>query len=101
MKGGIVGVLCALAWQTASAQSLPELEAFVDGVVGASMSHDPIAGVQVAVVRNGEVLLAKGYALESVEPVRGVDPQESLFRIGSISKTFTWIALMQLAERGR
>jgi CubicO group peptidase (beta-lactamase class C family) len=101
MKGGIAGVLCALAWQTASAQSLPELEAFVDGVVGASMSHDPIAGVQVAVVRNGEVLLAKGYGLESVEPVRGVDPQESLFRIGSISKTFTWIALMQLAERGR
>jgi CubicO group peptidase (beta-lactamase class C family) len=101
MKGGIVGVLCALAWQTASAQSLPDLEAFVDGAVGASMSHDPIAGVQVAIVRNGEVLLAKGYGIESVEPRRPVDPNESLFRIGSISKTFTWIALMQLAERGR
>jgi CubicO group peptidase (beta-lactamase class C family) len=101
MRGGIAGVLCALAWQTASAQSLPDLEAFVDGVVGASMAHDPIAGVQVAVVRNGEVLLAKGYGIESVKPFRGVDSQESLFRIGSISKTFTWIALMQLAERGR
>jgi len=101
MKGGIVGILCALAWQTASAQSLPDLEAFVDGVVGASMAHDPIAGVQVAVVRNGEVLLAKGYGIESVEPRRPVDPNESLFRVGSISKTFTWIALMQLAERGR
>ncbi|HEX4971169.1 MAG TPA: serine hydrolase domain-containing protein [Steroidobacteraceae bacterium] len=101
MKGGIIGVLCALAWQTASAQPLPDLEAFVDGLVGASMSQDAIAGVQVAVVRDGEVLLAKGYGIESVEPRRAVDPNESLFRIGSISKTFTWIALMQLAERGR
>ena len=101
MKGGIAGVLCALALQTASAQSLPNLEAFVDGLVGASMSQDAIAGVQVAVVRNGEVLFAKGYGIESVEPRRPVDPNESLFRIGSISKTFTWIALMQLAERGR
>jgi len=101
MKGGIAGVLCALAWQTAGAQSLPDLEAFVDGVVGASMAHDPIAGVQVAVVRNGEVLLAKGYGIESIEPDHPVDPDRSLFRIGSISKTFTWIALMQLAERGR
>jgi CubicO group peptidase (beta-lactamase class C family) len=101
MKGGIVGVLCALAWQIASAQSLPNLEAFVDGLVSASMAHDAIAGVQVAVVRNGEVLLAKGYGTESIEPNHPVDPDQTLFRIGSISKTLTWIALMQLAERGR
>ncbi|HEY7642829.1 MAG TPA: serine hydrolase [Steroidobacteraceae bacterium] len=101
MKGGIAGVLCALAWQTASAQSLPDLEAFVDGVVGAYMSHDQIAGVEVAVVRNGETLLVKGYGIESLEPRRAVDPNQSLFRVGSISKTFTWLALMQLAERGQ
>jgi CubicO group peptidase (beta-lactamase class C family) len=91
-----------LAWQSASADTqLPNLEAFVDGVVGAYMSHDQVAGVQVAVVRNGETLLVKGYGIDSVEPRRVVDPNESLFRIGSISKTFTWISLMQLAERGR
>ena len=80
---------------------LPNLEAFVDGVVGAYMSHDQIAGAQVAVVRNGETLLVKGYGIDSVEPRRTVDPEQSLFRIGSISKTFTWLSLMQLAERGR
>lgn len=95
-------LLAALVWQSASADTqLPNLEAFVDGVVGSYMSHDQIAGVQIAVVRNGETLLVKGYGIASVEPRRPVDPNESLFRIGSISKTFTWISLMQLAERGR
>jgi CubicO group peptidase (beta-lactamase class C family) len=102
MGRAIVVLWAALAWQSAGAQTqLANLESFVDGVVGASMARDQIAGVQVAVVRDGEVLLVKGYGIDSVEPRRSVDPNESLFRIGSISKTFTWIALMQLVERGR
>jgi CubicO group peptidase (beta-lactamase class C family) len=89
----------ALACNPANAE-LPNLEPFVDGVVGAYMSQDHIAGVQVAVVRDGETLLVKGYGIDSVDPRRVVDPQQSLFRIGSISKTFTWLAIMQLVERG-
>ena len=50
---------------------------------------------------NGETLLVKGYGIDSVEPRRAVDPNQSLFRIGSISKTFTWLSIMQLAERGQ
>ncbi|HEX7113709.1 MAG TPA: serine hydrolase domain-containing protein, partial [Steroidobacter sp.] len=84
-----------------SASELPGLEAFVDGVVGGYMQKDKIAGVEVAIVRNGEVLLLKGYGIDRVEPFRRVDPTRSLFRIGSISKTFTWLALLQLAERGQ
>ena len=89
----------ALALVAASA--LPNLEAFVDGVVSGYMSQQQIAGVEVAVVRNGETLLVKGYGIDSVEPRRAVDPRQSLFRLGSISKTFTWLSIMQLAERGR
>ena len=89
----------ALALLAASA--LPNLEAFVDGVVGSYMSQQQIAGVEVAVVRNGETLLVKGYGIDSVEPRRAVDPRQSLFRLGSISKTFTWISIMQLVERGQ
>jgi CubicO group peptidase (beta-lactamase class C family) len=94
-------LLAALVSFAASANSLPNLEAFVDGVVGGYMSQQQIAGVEVAVVRNGETLLVKGYGIDSVAPRRAVDPRQSLFRLGSISKTFTWISLMQLAERGR
>jgi CubicO group peptidase (beta-lactamase class C family) len=84
-----------------AAVSLPNLEAFVDGVVGASMAQDQIAGAQVAVVADGATLLVKGYGIDAVEPRRAVDPNQSLFRIGSISKTFTWLSIMQLAERGK
>jgi CubicO group peptidase (beta-lactamase class C family) len=95
-------LLAALvSFSAAADESLPDLEAFVDGVVGSFMSQQQIAGAEVAVVRNGETLLVKGYGIESVEPRRAVDPSQSLFRLGSISKTFTWLSIMQLAERGR
>jgi len=96
-----VVLFAALVCQSAAAESLPNLESFVDGVVGGFMSQQQIAGAEVAVVRDGEILLVKGYGIDQVEPRRAVDPNESLFRLGSISKTFTWLSIMQLAERGK
>lgn len=78
-----------------------DLEAFVDGVVRNSMTRDHIAGVTVAVVQNGQVVLKKGYGVASLNDGRRVDPDRTLFRVGSISKTFTWIALMNEVEAGR
>jgi CubicO group peptidase (beta-lactamase class C family) len=78
-----------------------ELEAFVDGMVRDAMAREHIAGVTIAVVQNGQVVLKKGYGFASLRNHRPVDPDNSLFRIGSISKTFTWIALMKEAEAGR
>ncbi|MDR3508867.1 MAG: serine hydrolase [Caulobacteraceae bacterium] len=75
------------------------LEAYVDGAVRNAMTHDHIAGVSVAIVQNGQVVLTKGYGF--ARPGRPVDPDRTLFRLGSISKTFTWIALMKDAEAGR
>lgn len=78
-----------------------ELEAFVDGAVRSAMARDHIAGVTVSVVQNGQVVLKKGYGFASLSPARKVDPDRTLFRIGSISKTFTWVALMKEVEAGR
>jgi len=77
------------------------LAAFVDGVVRTSMERDAIAGVTVAVVDAQSDLLLRGYGNAAIEPMRAVDPQTTLFRLGSISKTFTCIAAMQLAEQGK
>ena len=76
-----------------------ELEALVDGLVRESMASNHIAGVAVSVVQNGQVVLKKGYGFAG--PNRPVDPDQTLFRLGSISKTFTWIALMKEVEAGR
>lgn len=87
----------------ARGEALPpaELEAFVDGVVKEAMARDHIAGVTVSVVQHGQIVLKKGYGFASAAPERRVDPDRTLFRIGSISKTFTWIALMNEVEAGR
>jgi CubicO group peptidase (beta-lactamase class C family) len=76
-----------------------ELGPFVDGIVRATMARDHIAGVAVAVVQDGQVVLKNGYGFAG--PGRPVDPDRTLFRIGSISKTFTWIAAMKEVEAGR
>jgi CubicO group peptidase (beta-lactamase class C family) len=77
------------------------LEAFVDGLVRPLMkNHNSPSGV-VAIVRGGELLLAKGYGYQDVEAGITVDPARTLFRPGSVSKLFTWVAVMQLAEQGR
>ncbi len=84
-------------------QGLPpvELEAFVDGVVLQAMSDHHIPGASVSVVQNGQILLKRGYGFANLSPARRVDPDATLFRIGSISKTFTWILVLKEVEAGR
>jgi CubicO group peptidase (beta-lactamase class C family) len=78
-----------------------ELEAFVDGLIGGQLESNNVAGATVAVVANGELLLAKGYGYADVAEREPVDPTTTLFRIGSVSKLFTWTAVMQLVEEGK
>ncbi|MFC3070821.1 serine hydrolase domain-containing protein [Phenylobacterium soli] len=87
----------------APGQPLPvgELDGFVDGYVRAAMAQAHIAGVTVSVVQNGQVVMKRGYGFASLSPARRVDPDRTLFRIGSISKTFTWLEVLKQAEAGR
>lgn len=78
-----------------------ELESFVDGIVKAGMLALNVAGAQVVVVQGGRPVLLKGYGLSNLDPAQPVDPQQTLFRIGSISKVFTWMLVMREVERGR
>jgi CubicO group peptidase (beta-lactamase class C family) len=85
----------------ARADDLPaRVEAFTDGYVRALQRHDHLAGAVVTVVLGDRVLLEKGYGIDRADG-RAVDPARTLFRIGSISKTFTWTLLLQLVEEGK
>ncbi len=104
----IAAAPCALAAQTPELSvsgvrgptDVAELEAFLDGVMAAQMAEKNVAGATVAVVRDGQVMLAKGYGWADVETRERVDPASTMFRIGSVSKLFTWTAVMQLVEEG-
>ena len=78
-----------------------ELEAFVDSLVRDSLVQDHIVGATVAIVQDGEVLLKKGYGAADLSPRRPVDPDRTLFRLGSVSKTFTWLTVLKEVEAGR
>ena len=78
-----------------------ELEAFVDATVRLGMDEAHVAGVAVSVVQGDRVVLNKGYGFASLDPPQPVDPDTTLFRIGSITKTFTWIAAMRAVEAGK
>jgi CubicO group peptidase (beta-lactamase class C family) len=78
----------------------PDLEAWLDGYMPSAMRDGDIAGAVVVVVKDGQVLLQKGYGYADVAARRPVDPAATLFRPGSISKLFTWTAVMQQVEQG-
>jgi len=77
------------------------VESWLDGFMPYALERGDIAGGVVAVVRNGEVLLVKGYGYSDVAARKPVDPDTTLFRPGSTSKLFTWTAVMQLVEAGK
>ena len=78
-----------------------ELEAFLDGVMAANLADKHVNGATVAVVKDGALFFAKGYGFADAKQRNPVSGERSLFRIGSISKLFTWTAVMQLVEQGK
>ena len=78
-----------------------DLEAFFDGVMAAHLKAQRIVGATVSVVKDGELFFAKGYGHADLEKNVPVDPERTLFRVGSTSKLFTWTAILQLMEQGK
>src|SRR5579859_2099857 len=78
-----------------------DLGAFLDGLMPLEIEHADIAGAVVAVVKDGKLVLARGYGYADVAKKEPVSPETTLFRPGSISKLFTWTAVMQQVEQGK
>jgi CubicO group peptidase (beta-lactamase class C family) len=85
----------------AHAVDAADVEAFMDGVMTDQLRTAHIAGAVVAVVAGGHVVLLKGYGYSDIAAHRPVDAHTTLFRPGSVSKLFTFTAVMQLVERGK
>ncbi len=78
-----------------------DVEAFFDGIIPLQLERSDIAGATVLVMKGGKDLLRKGYGFSDVSKKKTVDPETTIFRLASISKLFTWISVMQLAEQGK
>ena len=78
-----------------------KFEAYLDGLVTAQFNNYDLAGMTFVMVKDGEIALSKGYGLADLASGEPVDPARHLFRPGSVSKLFTWTAVMQLVEAGQ
>jgi CubicO group peptidase (beta-lactamase class C family) len=74
--------------------------AAVDAVAAEAMERGPVVGLSIAVARDGQAVLAKGYGYADREAGLRTTPDTS-YPIASVSKIFTTVALLKLAEEGR
>ncbi len=78
-----------------------DVDHWLDGFMPYALRRGDVAGAVVVVVKDGQVLTQRGYGYSDVEKRKPVDPENTLFRPGSVSKLFTWTAVMQLVEQGK
>ena len=78
-----------------------DVNAWLDGFMPLAIGRGDIPGAVVVVVKDGQILAQRGYGFSDVAKSKPVDPALTLFRPGSISKLFTWTAVMQQVEQGK
>lgn len=88
-------LLCA---RHASAQNTPPTD--LDAYVARAMKTFDVPGLCVTIVKDGKVVLAKGYGVRKLADATPVDA-DTLFGIGSNTKAFTTAALATLVDAGK
>jgi CubicO group peptidase (beta-lactamase class C family) len=93
--------MAALAQPQAGTLDPVAVQRWSDAYFQDAMAHSHAPGAVMVVVDHGRVVLLKGYGVTT--PVGGhpIDPDTTLFRLGSITKVLTAITASQLIEEGR
>ncbi len=82
----------------AQAQNLNTLE--IDDFVADAMKQHGVPGVGLAIIKDGKIIYTKGYGVRDTKTGVSVDAN-TLFAIGSVSKSFTALGAMQLVDAGK
>lgn len=78
-----------------------ELSRKVNEYMEQTMAEHHIAGAVLVIVKDGQIVMNQGYGYADIENEKLVDPNTTMFRIGSVTKTFTTIAALQQVEQER
>ncbi|MFX0087542.1 MAG: serine hydrolase domain-containing protein, partial [Candidatus Hodarchaeota archaeon] len=73
---------------------------FITNFINEQLTQIPIAGGAISIVKDGELFLAEGFGYSNLANNELVNANETLFRVGSISKSFIAAAVLQLVEDG-
>jgi len=74
---------------------------WADQLLNAAFNDRRMSGAVLTLVQDGRIVLSKGYGYADYAAQSPVDPANTRFRIGSITKTFTAMAIAQLIDDGR
>ena len=96
--GIVLGLLAPAQAQTT--EGAAALAARLDGLAAGYMATEQVPGAIAAVVFEDEVVL-RGWGFSDLDAGTPAGPDDVRFEIGSITKLFTWIAVMMLVEEGR
>jgi CubicO group peptidase (beta-lactamase class C family) len=103
--GLLVPAQPASAAQRAADLTTADVDAWLDGMLPTLLAREEIPGAAVSIVRDGKVLTQRGFGLADTGITgghpRAVDPQRTIFRMGSVSKTVVATAVMQLVQSGQ
>ena len=72
----------------------------IENLILAEMSQSKIPGLSIAVVSDNQLRYVKGFGMADLENSTPAKPV-TVYRLGSLSKTITATAVMQLAEKGK
>ena len=89
--------------QAADSEQTPEPAASLEELdrrLADTFRKGKVPGVSVTIIENGQIVLTKGYGFADLKTKRPVTP-DTVFRAGSISKSFTAIGVMMLVEEGK
>ena len=75
--------------------------AVMDSLFSWDASSSEVSGAVVVIVKDGRIVFSRGYGYRDVVKKRSVGPDSTLFHVGSVTKTFTATAVMQLVEQGK
>ncbi|WP_175412981.1 serine hydrolase domain-containing protein [Clostridium sp. AWRP] len=81
--------------------SKDDMKVFMDNTFQKKMKEQHVPGAVITVVKDGKVIFSKGYGYADLENKVPVTPDKTLVRIASVSKLFTYTAMMQLSEQGK
>ncbi len=71
----------------------------LESFILARISRHKIPGLSIALLKNGEIVYARGFGFKDVESAQPPTPRTN-YCIGSVTKAFTALAIMQLQEKG-
>lgn len=101
MKTQFIFLLLFFSYYHGQAQIHLNDDQFIDSLVLQKMKENHVPSCILSIVQNGDISYTKAYSLADIPGNKPVNPEHSLFRVASITKSFTAMAIMEFVAQGK